>query len=231
MSDLGSHPAARASLKDFCIDATSPVPVAKFWAAAIGGEVDVDDAGEAFIRRGKAVDIWVNRVPEAKGVKNRVHFDVYTRAVADLVALGATLLEEHEPDRVVMADIEGNEFCAFLDPDLESDTPARLFALCTDSDKPAEIARWWHDRVGGTLTPGPDGTLRWLREAAGWGDLIWKFVRVADARVVKNRWHWDVHGDAAELVREGARALRGPDTDIHWTVLIDPDGNEFCAFG
>lgn len=124
MSDLGSHPAARASLKDFCIDATSPVPVAKFWAAAIGGEVDVDDAGEAFIRRGKAVDIWVNRVPEAKGVKNRVHFDVYTRAVADLVALGATLLEEHEPDRVVMADIEGNEFCAFLDPDLESDTPA-----------------------------------------------------------------------------------------------------------
>ncbi|WP_112594533.1 VOC family protein, partial [Mycobacteroides abscessus] len=179
----------------------------------------------------KAVDIWVNRVPEAKGVKNRVHFDVYTRAVADLVALGATLLEEHEPDRVVMADIEGNEFCAFLDPDLESDTPARLFALCTDSDKPAEIARWWHDRVGGTLTPGPDGTLRWLREAAGWGDLIWKFVRVADARVVKNRWHWDVHGDAAELVREGARALRGPDTDIRWTVLIDPDGNEFCAFG
>lgn len=224
------EPAPRASLKDFCIDAIQPVPVAKFWAAAIGGEADIDEAGEALIRRGKDVDIWVNRVPEAKSVKNRVHFDVYARAAEDLVALGATVLTQ-EPEWVVMADVEGNEFCAFLDPELESDTPAKLFAVCTDSDKPVEIARWWHGLVGGTITPGPDGTLRWLRGAAGWGELIWKFVRVADERVVKNRWHWDVRADAAELVHDGARALRGPDTDIRWTVLTDPDGNEFCAFG
>ncbi|MGL5444803.1 MAG: VOC family protein, partial [[Mycobacterium] stephanolepidis] len=161
---------------------------------------------------------------------NRVHFDVYARAAEDLVALGATVLTQ-EPDWVVMADVEGNEFCAFLDPGLESDTPAKLFAVCTDSDRPVEIAQWWHGLVGGTLTPGSDGTLRWLRGAAGWGELIWKFVRVADERVVKNRWHWDVRADAAELVHDGARALRGPDTDIRWTVLTDPDGNEFCAFG
>lgn len=224
------EPASSASLKDFCIDAIQPVPVAKFWAAAIGGEADIDEAGEALIRRGKDVDIWVNRVPEAKSVKNRVHFDVYARAAEDLVALGATVLTQ-EPEWVVMADVEGNEFCAFLDPELESDTPAKLFAVCTDSDKPVEIAQWWHGLVGGTITPGPDGTLRWLRGAAGWGELIWKFVRVADERVVKNRWHWDVRADAAELVHDGARALRGPDTDIRWTVLTDPDGNEFCAFG
>lgn len=228
MSPNGPNP--NASLKDFCIDATLPVPVAKFWAAAIGGEVDIDEAGEALIRRGEDVDIWINRVPEAKTVKNRVHFDVYARTVDDLVALGATALAT-EPEWVVMADVEGNEFCAFLDPKLESDTPAKLFAVCTDSDKPVEIAQWWQDRVGGTLTPGSDGTLRWLRGGAGWGDLIWKFVRVPDERVVKNRWHWDVRADAAELVHDGARALRGPDTDIRWTVLTDPDGNEFCAFG
>ncbi|MGH3724070.1 MAG: VOC family protein [Mycobacterium sp.] len=219
-----------ASLKDFCIDAVLPAPVGKFWAAAIGGEVDIDGAGEALIRRGKDVDIWVNRVSEPKSVKNRVHFDVYTRDIEDLIALGATALTA-EPEWVVMADVEGNEFCAFLDPNLESGTPASLFAVCTDSDKPVEIARWWHDRVGGTLTPGPNGELRWLRDAAGWGDLIWKFVSVADERVVKNRWHWDVRADAAELVHDGAHALRGPDTDIRWTVLTDPDGNEFCAFG
>ncbi|ORB49636.1 glyoxalase [Mycobacteroides saopaulense] len=228
MSPNGPKP--NASLKDFCIDATLPVPVAKFWAAAIGGEVDIDEAGEALIRRGEDVDIWINRVPEAKTVKNRVHFDVYARTVDDLVALGATALAT-EPEWVVMADVEGNEFCAFLDPELESDTPAKLFAVCTDSDKPVEIAQWWQDRVGGTLMPGSDGTLRWLRGGAGWGDLIWKFVRVPDERVVKNRWHWDVRADAAELVHDGARALRGPDTDIRWTVLTDPDGNEFCAFG
>ncbi|WP_078313882.1 VOC family protein [Mycobacterium sp. D16Q16] len=230
MSLPGPEPAPSASLKDFCIDAILPVPVAKFWAAAIGGEIDIDEAGEALIRRGKDVDIWVNRVPEAKSVKNRVHFDVYARAPEDLTALGATVLTA-EPDWVVMADVEGNEFCAFLDPHLESETPASLFAVCTDSDRPVELARWWQGLVGGTLTPGSDGTLRWLRDGAGWGDLIWKFVRVADERVVKNRWHWDVRADAAELVHDGARALRGPDTDIRWTVLTDPDGNEFCAFG
>ncbi|QCH23205.1 hypothetical protein DSM43276_01461 [Mycobacteroides salmoniphilum] len=224
------EPAPSASLKDLCIDALMPVPVAKFWAAAIGGEIDIDEGGEALIRRGKDVDIWINRVPEAKSVKNRVHFDVYARTTEDLITLGATVLTA-EPEWVVMADVEGNEFCAFLDPHLESDTPARLFAVCTDSDRPVEIARWWHGLVGGTLTPGSDGTLRWLRGGAGWGELIWKFVRVADQRVVKNRWHWDVRADAAELVHGGARALRGPDTDIRWTVLTDPDGNEFCAFG
>ncbi|MBB4855887.1 hypothetical protein HNP40_003296 [Mycobacteroides chelonae] len=224
------RPKPNASLKDFCIDATLPVPVAKFWAAAIGGEIDIDEAGEALIRRSEDVDIWINRVPEAKTVKNRVHFDVFARTVDDLIALGATALAA-EPQWVVMADVEDNEFCAFLDPELESDTPARLFAVCTDSDKPVGIARWWQDRVGGTLTPGSDGTLRWLRGGAGWGDLIWKFVRVPDERVVKNRWHWDVRADAAELVHDGARALRGPDTHIRWTVLTDPDGNEFCAFG
>ncbi|TDZ94358.1 VOC family protein [Mycobacteroides salmoniphilum] len=224
------EPAPSASLKDLCIDALLPVPVAKFWAAAIGGEIDIDEGGEALIRRGEDVDIWINRVPEAKSVKNRVHFDVYARTTEDLIALGATVLTA-EPEWVVMADVEGNEFCAFLDPHLESDTPARLFAVCTDSDRPVEIARWWHGLVGGTLTPGSDGTLRWLRGGAGWGELIWKFVRVADQRVVKNRWHWDVRADAAELVHDGARALRGPDTDIRWTVLTDPDGNEFCAFG
>lgn len=46
--------------------------------------------------------IWVNRAPEAKTVKNRVHLDIYTRSLEDLEALGA-----------VMADPEGNEFCVF----------------------------------------------------------------------------------------------------------------------
>lgn len=219
-----------ATLKDFCIDAEEPAVVAKFWAAAIGGEVDVDD-GDAVIRRGRNIDIWVNRVPEPKKVKNRVHFDVYARSEEQLAALGARIHTEYRPGRVVMTDVEGNEFCVFLDPALESEAPAVLFAVCTDSATPVETAAWWQGIVGGSLRAGTDGRPRWLYGADGWGDLIWKFVDVADERVTKNRWHWDVRADAAELVHHGARALRGPDTDIRWTVLLDPDGNEFCAFG
>ena len=52
-----------------------------------------------------------------------------------------------------------------------------------------------------------------------------------DDRIVKNRWHWDVTtDDVAGLVAAGAVVVRPPDADIRWTVLADPQGNEFCAF-
>jgi len=100
-----------------------------------------------------------------------------------------------------------------------------------DSAAPEEAARWWQAVLGGRIGDGPDGTPRWLRGAAGLGDLIFKFVRVHDDRTVKNRWHWDiVTDDLAGLVAAGAEVIREPDADIRWTVLIDPQGNEFCAF-
>ena len=62
-------------------------------------------------------------VPEAKSVKNRVHFDVRpidrTRdeEVDELVGRGATIIGDHRNEHgpgigwVTMADPEGNEFC------------------------------------------------------------------------------------------------------------------------
>ena len=59
---------------------------------------------------------------------------------------------------------------------------------------------------------------------------VWKFVGVADPKVVKNRMHWDVTcDDIPALVARGATVLRVPDDDIRWHVMADPDGNEFCA--
>jgi hypothetical protein len=50
---------------------------------------------------------------------------------------------------------------------------------------------------------------------------------VPEPRTVKNRVHWDVRGDVAELERAGARILREMP---RWTVMADPEGNEFCVF-
>jgi predicted enzyme related to lactoylglutathione lyase len=49
---------------------------------------------------------------------------------------------------------------------------------------------------------------------------------------VKNRLHIDVTTDDLDaLVARGARVLRAKgDGGLGWTVLADPDGNEFCAF-
>jgi hypothetical protein len=75
--------------------------------------------------------LFFQKVPEGKQVKNRVHLDVRAapglegdkrmttlEAEADrLVALGATRLQRFEPEpplqagHLVMADVEGNEFC------------------------------------------------------------------------------------------------------------------------
>ena len=56
-------------------------------------------------------------VPEPKTVKNRIHLDVTTPDVEALVAAGAVVLREPD-DEVqwhVLADPDGNEFCAFTE--------------------------------------------------------------------------------------------------------------------
>jgi hypothetical protein len=43
--------------------------------------------------------------------------------------------------------------------------------------------------------------------------------------------HWDVDsGDVPDLVGRSATILREPDDEVTWTVLADPEGNEFWAF-
>ena len=37
--------------------------------------------------------------------------------------------------------------------------------------------------------------------------------------------------EAIKLLDAGATVLRARDDEIGWTVLADPEGNEFCAFG
>ena len=59
------------------------------------------------------------------------------------------------------------------------------------------------------------------------------FNEVAELKSVKNRVHLDVWlpgADVGPLVGLGATVLRGPDEDIDWWVVADPEGNEFCAF-
>ena len=194
------------------VDAVDPPAVEAFWAAAIG-----PDAQRRYLR--------FRPEREPKTVKNRVHLDLAVdewSGVTRLVALGAQVLADHLPGWVTMADVEGNEFCAF--PTAGTGAPARLFAVCTDSDRPEALAEWWSRRVGARVGPGPDQTPRWLYDSPGWEELIWKFVRVADPRTCANRWRWSVTGSADELIAAGAVALDDGE-------LADPAGNDFSAAG
>ena len=107
-----------ARYKDLCLDAGDPARLGAFWAAVLDRTWAAQDNGDGLLTGPTPQHtVWVNRVPEAKTVKHRVHLDIYARELADLEALGATIVEPQHGTRTwtVMADPEGNEFCAFTE--------------------------------------------------------------------------------------------------------------------
>jgi hypothetical protein len=108
-------------VKSVTFDCADVLLVARFWAAALGGELDEDSTPDkAFVEAPGwgGPNLWFQRVPEPKTAKNRMHFDLRAPdsvrdEVARLAALGATV--EHEgAELTVMHDPEGNEFCVEL---------------------------------------------------------------------------------------------------------------------
>ena len=132
------------SFKDLCIDATHPEVLARFWAAALG--LRAESTGGDFRLVGEVPEhtLWVNKVPEPRSVKQRVHIDVHVAAVSDLIKLGAIIVDEAQP-WTVLADPEGGELCAFVrDPDALPDY--RIYEVVVDAADPVTIASWWADR-------------------------------------------------------------------------------------
>lgn len=208
------------------MDADDPVRLGIFWAAALDRIWEAkQDGGPLITGPTPQHTIWVNGVPEPKTVKHRVHLDIFAHELADLAALGATVVEPRR-DWTVMADPEGGEFCAFLRDEVPAE---RQHGLVVDSTDPEALARWWAGIYGVGVTDNE----RWftLDGVPGMPILTMDFVPVPEPKTGKNRIHWDVTAaDVALLVEAGAAVLREPDDDIGWHVLADPEGNEFCAF-
>ncbi|MFC6287923.1 VOC family protein [Nocardioides sp. GCM10027113] len=233
MSDA-SGPLAR--WQDLVLDAEDPQVLAPFWAAVVGLQAESTEHGACLTGHATYQRIWVNGVDRPKTVKNRLHLDVYAGSIAELEVLGATVLARAEDTGfgwTLMADPEGGEFCAFLrDPERPVDDgglPAyRLHGIGVDCVDPAAQAAWWGGLLGVTPTTyeGHDG-LYTLEHATPDPVLTIDFAAVPEPRVGPNRVHWDVTGDAEAIIAAGATPL----WDMpRWTVLADPEGNEFCVF-
>ena len=66
-------------IKSVSFDAVDALALARFWAAALGSDVDEDSTdGKAFVEAAGwgGPNIWFNQVHEPKTAKNRVHFDL-----------------------------------------------------------------------------------------------------------------------------------------------------------
>jgi hypothetical protein len=115
------------------IDCGDPASLGRWWADLLGWRITFEDADELVLEPpvgspedGVCPDLLFGRVPEAKGIKNRLHIDLrpddQEREVARAEALGASRVDVGQTDDVtwvVLADPEGNEFCILraLTPD------------------------------------------------------------------------------------------------------------------
>ncbi|MGJ9423801.1 VOC family protein [Aeromicrobium sp. CF3.5] len=223
---------ALVTWQNLCIDASDAPTVAAFWARVLeweAGPVDAD--GDVTVSGGGPGEtIVVLAVPESRSVKQRVHLDLRAESLDRFGGLDQ-LSEVGDFSWTVFADPEGGELCVFT-----YDTPPahRLKAVGIDSADHVAISQWWADVLGGTLTHSDDGYSH-LDDIAGSTLESMDFAPVPEPKTVKNRIHWDVTltggATVGDLVAAGAVVLRPQDHEITWTVMADPEGNEFCVFG
>lgn len=101
---------------------------ARFWCGVLGYRTDPSPSGryrQLLPADGNGVEVLLQRVPEAKVTKNRMHLDLRVpdleAEVTRVVALGARCLtdrpvEEHGWTWHVLADPDDNEFCVLQPP-------------------------------------------------------------------------------------------------------------------
>jgi catechol 2,3-dioxygenase-like lactoylglutathione lyase family enzyme len=223
---------ALARFKDLCIDANDAVTLGGFWSQVLGLELQRHEDGMVVLRGPTSQhSIWLDTVPEPRTVKQRVHLDVNAASTDEVVAAGAAVLDAESFPWTVLADPEGGELCAFV---REPPVTQRLYEIVVDTADSAEasagIAHWWAQVLGAAVVHDDRG-FSYVHQIPGAPFESFDFIPVPEAKTVKNRIHWDVDtDDVSALVEAGATILRPRDEEISWTVLADPDGNEFCAF-
>jgi catechol 2,3-dioxygenase-like lactoylglutathione lyase family enzyme len=127
--------------------------------------------------------------------------------------------------------------------------PSRLTEVVIDCRDPKAQAAFWCEVLGyhvwhasaeqieiGPAEREPDDLAKQVRLAPTAPSLV--FVIVPEGKTVKNRLHLDIRPTAvsheAELERLLALGARRADIGqgtVRWTVLADPEGNEFCLLG
>ena len=106
--------------------------------------------------------------------------------------------------------------------------------LTIDSKDPKKIGEWWKKALDLEIVFEDENEYALSgkgRMGSQWNIL---FYRSPDDKKVKNRLHLDLIPDTdreAEVARlESLGATRADigQKDVSWTVMADPDGNEFC---
>jgi predicted enzyme related to lactoylglutathione lyase len=110
---------------------------------------------------------------------------------------------------------------------------SRWLGLVVDSRDPARLARWWAEVLGYHVTSEDHALVAIAGDDKSHPSIA--FVPVPEMKTGKNRLHLDLAPDdqpaeIERLVDMGARHVDvGQPASREWTVLADPEGNEFCV--
>jgi len=222
----------------------------RFWAEALDWDISSEGPGVTNLMPKDftwpdpaAVCIDLVTVPDPETVKYRAHIELATTSAvhqAELVArlqdLGATPFDAGQGDVpwTALADPEGNVFYVLEPREIYRDT-GPIASVVVDCADPRAMARFWDQAMEWTLHEVTDDHAM-LRSPAGVGPYL-ELRRTSDLPTVWNRVHLDLlpyRGDdqAAEVARLqtlGATLADIGQGDVPWTVLADPEGNEFCV--
>ena len=114
----------------------------------------------------------------------------------------------------------------------------RWQCVCVDCADPRGLAVFWQQVLGWRLTYEHDDEVV-IEPPVGSPedgvspDLL--FLKVPEARSVKNRLHIDLRPDDRDVEVARIEALGATRVDVgqtgseSWVVLADPEGNEFCV--
>lgn len=114
-----------------------------------------------------------------------------------------------------------------------TDIHARVGAVMIDCHDPDALIEFWGQIVGIEAAQNYPGYIFGTKIPGNHIRLA--FQKVPEDKTVKNRLHLDVsHPDPEALIAKveslgGSRLQDHETAGFHWTVLADPEGNEFCV--
>jgi predicted enzyme related to lactoylglutathione lyase len=111
---------------------------------------------------------------------------------------------------------------------------SELYTITLDAADPHRLADFWTAMLGYKVVY--DSADEVAIDKPDESGPVVLLIKVPDAKAGKNRMHLDLNPDdqAAEVERAlalGATQVdigQSRDPDVTWTVLADPEGNEFC---
>ncbi|MBF6174702.1 VOC family protein [Nocardia blacklockiae] len=113
----------------------------------------------------------------------------------------------------------------------------RLACVVFDAEQPRAVARFWAELLGWEVTVDRPGEVDVAAPDPDAPDVALTFLTARRPKAGKNRIHLDVASRSMDHQRAqvdralmlGARHLDIGQGAVPWSVLADPEGNEFCV--